>query len=158
MKKMLSYVISAVSLLVGITAISVPIVCANTNKEKIVAYEDYSMSERYDAMTKEVECGVNANGQTYGILDEYTPDLIAVVGDNGKGGYVYASDFFTPLASCPEEAVAQQKARDKAIADGTYVPKSINVYKSDGETVIDTFTETVTTKEDIEILNQLHKD
>lgn len=145
MKKMLSYVISAVSL-VGITAVSVPIVCANKNKEKIVAYEDSSISERYDAMTKEVECGVNANGQTYGILDEYehSPDLIAVLGDNGKAGYVYTSEFFSPTASCPEEAVAQQKARDKAIADGTYVPRSINVYESDGETLIDTFTESIT--------------
>lgn len=146
MKKMLSYVVSAVSLLVGVTAVSVPIVCADTNKENTVAFEDSSMSERYDAMTKEVECGVNANGQTYGILDEYehSPDLIAVVGDNGKAGYVYISEFFSPRASCPEEAVAQQKARDKAIADGTYVSRSINVYESDGETIIDTFTESIT--------------
>ncbi|MDE7364194.1 MAG: hypothetical protein K2N27_04810, partial [Ruminococcus sp.] len=109
-----------------------------------VAYEDSSMSERYAAMTEEVECGVNANGQTYGILDDSTPDLIAVLGDNGKAGYVYATDFFTPSPSCPEEAVAYQKARDKAIADGTYVPRSINVYESDGETLIDTFTESIT--------------
>lgn len=135
MKKMLSYVVSAVS---------VPILCANTNKEQTGAYEDSAMFERYAAMTEEVECGVNANGQTYGILDEDTPDLIAVVSDNGKAGYVYASEFFTPLPSCPEEAVTQQKARDKAIADGTYVPRSINVYESDGETLIDTFTESIT--------------
>lgn len=179
MKKMLSYVVSAVSLLVGITAVSVPIVCANTNKENTVAYEDSAIIQEvenenadkerivmyYDAdMTQEVEhnypdYSVNANGQTYGIGGEANyvedfPDLIAVRGDNGKSGYVYTSEFFESPVSCPEEAVAYQKAVD----NGEYTPKVLNVYESDGETVIDTFTETVTTKEDIEIFNQIHKD
>lgn len=181
MKKMLSYVISAVSLLIGVTSVSLSIICANTNKEKTVAYEDSAIMQEvknenankerivmyYDAdMTQEVEhnypdYSINASGQTYGIGEanyvEDLPDLMAAIGDNGKEGYIYTSELLkTP--SCPEEAVAQQKAKEKALADGTYVPEVLNVYESDGVTVIDTLTETVTTKEDIEMFHQLQKD
>ncbi|MBQ9385205.1 MAG: M56 family metallopeptidase [Ruminiclostridium sp.] len=84
---------------------------------------------------------VNENGQTYGFIpdaaseDEF-PDLIPVIGDNGKAGYVYEKEF-SDVPSSIEEAAE----RRESIKNGTYEPRSINVYEADGKTVIDTFTE-----------------
>ena len=91
-----------------------------------------------------VEYEVNENGQTYGTdIDspyvEDLPDLMAVIGDHGKQGYVYRDEFLGDPPSSPEEAVEIQKS----IENGTYIPKVYNVYESDGVTIIDTFTETV---------------
>ena len=91
-----------------------------------------------------VDYEVNENGQTYGTdIDspyvEDLPDLMAVIGDHGKQGYVYRDEFLGDPPSSPEEAVAIQKS----IENGTYIPKVYNVYESDGVTIIDTFTETV---------------
>ena len=91
-----------------------------------------------------VDYEVNENGQTYGtnIESPYVedfPDLIAVIGDNGKQGYVYMDEFVGTSPSSPEEAEAQTKS----LENGTYTPKVYNVYEADGVTIIDTFTETV---------------
>lgn len=91
-----------------------------------------------------VDYEVNENGQTYGTdIDspyvEDLPDLMAVIGDHGKQGYVYRDEFLGDPPSNPEEAVEIQKS----IENGTYIPKVYNVYESDGVTIIDTFTETV---------------
>lgn len=91
-----------------------------------------------------VDYEVNENGQTYGTdIDspyvEDLPDLMAVIGDHGKQGYVYRDEFLGDPPSSPEEAVEIQKS----IENGTYIPKVYNVYESDGVTIIDTFTETV---------------
>ena len=92
---------------------------------------------------------VNENGQTIGFIpdgateDEF-PDLIPVIGDNGKAGYIYERELFgTP--SSPEEAMKIHEA----IENGTYEPKSVNVYEADGKTVIDTFTEQTGTMEHV---------
>lgn len=51
---------------------------------------------------------------------------------------VYTEDLLHKgAAKNPEEAVAQMEAK----RNGTYVPVVMNVYESDGVTVIDTFTE-----------------
>lgn len=65
---------------------------------------------------------VNADGLTFGsgAVTDDLPDLIAVVGDHGVTGYVYTVEY---LAAPPS------------------FPAVMNVYKSDGKTVIDTFTE-----------------
>lgn len=119
-------------------------------------YPDYQMDEKSNdlpkvytdlEMTQELphnhpDYAVNANGQTYGTsgdanYPEDYPDLIAVIGDSGKQGYVYREDFLGDLAASPEEAVEIENT----IRNGTYVPRSVKVYDSDGVTVIDTFTE-----------------
>lgn len=85
---------------------------------------------------------VNENGQTYGTtgdanyVEDY-PDLIAVIGDSGKQGYIYREDFLGDVPSSLEEAVEIENT----IRNGTYVPRSVKVYDADGVTVIDTFTE-----------------
>ena len=137
MKKALSCVISAVSIIAGVSVVSIPI--AYANKEKIAVYEDAEMTREVEHIHSDYE--INSNGQTYGIGDaEYVedlPDLMSAMGDNGKLGYIYTSELLkTP--SCPEEAVAYQKA----LENGEYTPRVLNVYASDGKTVIDTLTAT----------------
>ncbi|MBO5319823.1 MAG: hypothetical protein J6B01_08490 [Ruminococcus sp.] len=88
---------------------------------------------------------VNKNGQTYGscadaVYIEDHPDLVSVVGNDGKVGYIYKEDMLGEDPSCPEEAVKMMEERKKAEENGTYTPKVCNVYASDGETIIDTFT------------------
>lgn len=85
---------------------------------------------------------INENGQTYGsapdsVYPEDFPDLISVIGDNGKQGYVYKEDYIGDLPDSPEEAEKIAEAQH----NGTYEPRTVNVYASDGKTVIDTFTE-----------------
>lgn len=99
-------------------------------------------SEKTGHIYHYAEYYVNADGKTIGTIPEAEsedkfPDLIPVVGDNGKAGYVYVSELNGDTPSSPEEAVK----RHEAIANGTYEPRVINVYEADGKTVIDTFTE-----------------
>lgn len=80
--------------------------------------------------------GVNAHGQTYGVINSHgTPDLVAV--DNGQvAGYVKARDM--ACASGGDVAnPAQAVAWDQASAHRDI---SIPVYQSDGTTAIGTFT------------------
>lgn len=83
----------------------------------------------------------NASGQTYGAADSddpsELPDLVAVVGDNGHRGYVYANELLGDSPSSPSEALEIQEAKD----NGTYVPRQLNVYQLDGVSIVDTFTE-----------------
>ncbi|MCM1286730.1 MAG: hypothetical protein NC240_00365 [Clostridium sp.] len=71
---------------------------------------------------------VNEYGQTYGSDALYYPDLIKVVSDDGKYGYVYKSelDADRPKSMSPEDIEAFNNAP----------PKVYDVYKSDGKTVI----------------------
>jgi hypothetical protein len=84
---------------------------------------------------------VNEYGQTFGstldvmYVSDY-PDLVAVLGDNGIRGYAYQTDLDGEQPSCPEEAVRMMEERER---NGN-PPRVINVYESDGRTVIDTFT------------------
>lgn len=101
---------------------------------------DKSKFEKEDESTKN-KYAVNSKGQTYGNADsEFSndlPDLVSVVGDNGYKGYVYSFELFSNKPATPSEALKIQEAKD----NGTYVPKILNVYESDGTTIIDTFTE-----------------
>ena len=81
--------------------------------------------------------GTNANGQTYGVLNENgTPDLVAVIIDQGKvHGYVKESDLNCASGagvSSPAQALAWNAAsKNRNI--------SIPVYESDGTTVVGVF-------------------
>jgi hypothetical protein len=84
---------------------------------------------------------VNANGETYGALNESgEPDLIAVTATNGHEGFVHAGELAHADGSeqaatftSPEQALAWQ---DSMV--GTTV--SVPVYQNDGETRIGEFT------------------
>lgn len=77
---------------------------------------------------------VNTHGRTYGVANTHgTPDLIATIATNGKLGYVDAQQLAHaegPTRTSPRQALAEQ-ARAK--------PVSIEVYQSDGTTVIGHF-------------------
>lgn len=78
--------------------------------------------------------GVNANGDTYGVMssDGSVPDLVAVIATNGSEGYAYWKELEGPIPSSPAEALRwQEEHKGKA----TRIP----VYLSDGETVIGEF-------------------
>lgn len=139
MKKFLKGAIVTLSFVAGLSVVTIPFVHAEKNEN--VAYSDSSMTKVIPHVTENYS--VNENGQTYGILSnsvypEDNPRLVKAIGDNGKEGYVYYSDLIAGPET-PEEA----KAYRLELESGNYVPKSINVYESDGKTVIDTFTETI---------------
>lgn len=78
---------------------------------------------------------VNDNGQTYGSeahasSPDESPDLVLVLGDNGREGYVYAKDLHQPAPTTPEEALRLQNSGEVVL----------DVYQSDGVTKVDTFT------------------
>ncbi|MDO7788795.1 hypothetical protein [Desulforamulus aquiferis] len=78
----------------------------------------------------------NSNGQTYGSAlyansPEEEPDLISVLGDHGKSGYALKQDFYGPEPNTPEEALVYMRNRPKV--------NKINVYATDGKTIIDTY-------------------
>lgn len=79
----------------------------------------------------------NKKGQTYGpnyhdASPNLHPDLLEAVGDNGKKGYVlYSQLMYSPVRN-PQEAIAYMKKKNRA--------RKIPLYKSDGVTVIGTFT------------------
>jgi hypothetical protein len=70
----------------------------------------------------------NAAGLTYGgaSRDGHSPDLLAVVGDCGRTGYVHATELDEPAPWSP--------------GAGDSNPRTVKVYESDGTTQIDTFT------------------
>ncbi len=139
MKRFLKGTIVTLSFVMGLSVVSVPL--AYGFKEKNVVYKDRNMTEEISHI--KTNYSVNKNGQTYGILSdsvyiEDNPRLVAVIGDNGREGYVYFEEFIAG----PETREEARKMREDLEA-GRYVPKSINVYEADGKTVIDTFTETI---------------
>lgn len=83
------------------------------------------------------------DGRTYGgvpsgtdFLDRGAPDLIAVLGDHGRQGYVSKELLAAPfndVPTSPEDALADQLARKRN-------PAVLPVYAADGKTQIDTFT------------------
>jgi hypothetical protein len=82
--------------------------------------------------------GVNANGQTYGVSNQQgTPDLIAVVVDQGKTqGYVEQRELNCAsggdVKSLSEAATWNETSKNRNI--------TIPVYENDGVTIIGTFT------------------
>jgi hypothetical protein len=81
--------------------------------------------------------GVNASGETYGVQNQNgTPDLIAVVIDQGKTqGYVESSEL-NCASGGDVESLAQALKWDKVSQNRNV---SIPVFESDGTTVIGTF-------------------
>lgn len=83
---------------------------------------------------------MNQSGQTYGVENgNGSPDLIAVIASNGRGGYVHRTDLEeadgTAAArefSSPEEALRWQEER----AGKTF---TVPVYEADGTTLIGEF-------------------
>lgn len=90
-----------------------------------------------DQQIKELqELHTNDRGQTYG-AEAFLPDLVVVISDQGEVGYVYAKELDEipgGNVNSPSEAAEYMKNRDK------YLPYVIDVYDSDGETEIGTFT------------------
>lgn len=83
----------------------------------------------------------NASGQTYGVSNEHgSPDLIAVIADDGNGGYVSASDLADANGETAAESFAspEDALRWQESVRGTSV--SMPVYLYDGLTQIGTFT------------------
>ena len=62
---------------------------------------------------------------------------MACIGDNGKKGYIYSDEFFEIQPKSPEEAGIIIEAPH----NGTFIPRVLTVYASDGRTAIDTLTE-----------------
>ena len=144
MKKSFKLVTIALSLIAGVSAVSIPFVRADEKMAEGVPYTCNEDGTLTPAPHIEGNYEVNENGQTYGVAVgnyfEDFPDLQPVLGDHGIEGYVYTEELLHKgAAKNPEEAVAQMEAK----ANGTYEPVVMNVYESDGVTFIDTFTETV---------------
>jgi len=86
--------------------------------------------------TETSEGGVNAKGETFGIQrNGKSPDLLAVVTDDGQRGYAYVKDLDGrwPVPTSPGDALAQQEANEGE-------KRSVPVYESDGETLIGEYT------------------
>lgn len=83
--------------------------------------------------------GVNENGQTYGVVNDFTaekyyPDLVGAVGTDGTEGYILSKELLQmQRASSREEAVALM--RDPEYIQG----RLIDLYAADGTTVIGKF-------------------
>lgn len=92
-------------------------------------------------MYSQKESGSNTNfpmnefGESYGsakdVPYEKLPDLIKAIGIDGKQGYVRKTELEGPNPKTPEEALALQ-AKDNT-------DRYINVYESDGKTIIDKY-------------------
>lgn len=87
---------------------------------------------------------VNELGETYGSARDVSPyekepDLIKAMGVNGKIGYVRLTELNGEEPKTVEEALAQQAKKEVRV---------INLYKSDGKTIIDKF-EIKPTSEDL---------
>ncbi len=144
MKKHITGIVTAVSL-IAVSSLTTALCAMGSSKdnnitEGPVMYYDTEMKKPVEH--SDVDYDVNESGQTYGsgLYANYIsdlPDLIAVVGDSGRNGYVYAEDFIGDEPSSPEEAVRLMEAKK----NGTYKAPVLTVYDSDGKTVIDTFTE-----------------
>ena len=87
-----------------------------------------------DEEKAKVEFPKNQSGDTYGSAAEVTfkdwPDLVSAIGVGDKKGYVRKSDLDEDMPKSPEEALAQQAKQETRV---------INLYESDGKTIIGTF-------------------
>lgn len=101
--------------------------CTNLSKENSGVPSDVSTTEAISTYK------INENGQTYGSAsseEDELPDLIAVIAENGKQGYVYKEDFTGEMPKSPDEAAELPKESDNIV---------IPVYESDGTTEIGTY-------------------
>lgn len=88
--------------------------------------------ESYGFSSKEIgkmtPLQINEYGQSYG-PDAFGADLISVMADNGKHGYVYRDELEQDNINTPEEAIKN-----------SHTTTRLKVYKSDGRTIIGYFT------------------
>ena len=128
----------AVSLLAGFSVATTAF--AMSDKASDTKKSDVSIEMTEEEKNSFVHYNINESGESYGTAmdspDGRDPDLVAVLGDNGIVGYARSSDLDGEMPSSPEEAIMMQEEREKA----GNPPRVINVYKTDGVTVIDTFT------------------
>lgn len=99
-------------------------------------YQTANFSPKGSSNGSSHEIKKNKSGEIYGsqlFLEEIgiQPDLVLAEGKNGEIGYVKASDLNDFQPSTPEEAIAYQSQRP--------ISRTVPLYASDGETVIDTF-------------------
>ena len=132
--------ITAISLLSGFAVATTAFAMAEKNESVVEEPMVYNVETDELVPYEKPVYEVNESGQTFGIIanamrEDY-PDLIAVYGDSGIMGYVYQTDWDGEMPSCPEEAVRMMEERER---NGN-PPRVIDVYESDGITVIDTFT------------------
>ena len=103
----------------------------------------FTFSINASAATKEIPIteksgnieGINRAGKVYGAIptksNEEMPDLIAVVTDDGKEGYITKEDFKADVAASPEEAI--QMMNNPEIIE-------VAVYDSEGSKTVGKFT------------------
>lgn len=135
-------IITAVSLLAGFAAATTAFAVSDNSvsgkSDKKITISELELNE--NGQIDFQRYGINEKGKSYGVVgsapDGGDPDMVSVIGDNLTAGYCYKEDLDREMPSCPEEAVKMMEEREKA----GNPPRVINVYKSDGETVIDTFT------------------
>lgn len=94
---------------------------------------DGAQAEPADQGEAHTKYPVNAAGQTYGSLADATseidaPDLILVEMDDGNEGYVLAAELFA--------AEGGDISNPKEAAEWTFEPVPLEVYESNGRTVI----------------------
>lgn len=138
MRKIIISVAIVITLLAGLSITAAAVVASIADG----SYSDPGLTKEIAHNKPDYE--TNNDGKTFGssadvMYVEDLPDLIAVVGDNGKEGFVYADEFIGDVPSSLDEI----KLIRESMRNGTYVPKVYNVYESDGKTIIDTFTEHV---------------
>lgn len=101
----------------------------------LYVYSDEVKADLGSAYDAEDFYGVNEKGETFGSdvwatgPNDY-PELSLAEATNGKIGYVYREDLEGEQPSCPEEAVTWNETHKGFV---------INVYESDGETIIGEF-------------------
>lgn len=103
---------------------------ANLSEEQIndIVNDFTNDSEAVNGIEYLDELKINENGLTYG-PDELGADLIAVISDQGELGYVYRDELYKDNVCSIDDALLYE--------EGIII---LNVYASDGITIIGTFT------------------
>ena len=95
--------------------------------ELVASFEGQENAEEYIMNLDELQ--VNSNNQTYG-PDMWGGDLISVISDQGEQGYVYRDELYVDDGVDTLEEAINYESEERVL----------DVYASDGETVIGTFT------------------
>lgn len=132
--------VSILTLSLGLSVCTGSLVFAAEHNKNVVYTDDSMTQEMTPDIAKDYK--INSNGKTYGsgsaaLYVEDMPDLMRVIGDNGKEGYVYTSEVIGDPPASPEEAIRIQEENE---AKGYTPTEVLNVYDSEGNNVIDTFT------------------
>lgn len=99
-----------------------------------ISYGAVNTVMRIDKKVVSTNYPKNELGETYGKsidakVNEIEPDLISAVGEDGIKGYVRQTELEGEVPKNPEEALAKEAKTDRYI----------NLYKSDGKTIIGKF-------------------